>query len=588
MRRELAVVVLVLAVGYSMYGALLAAGVAVGDQSPGGDRTDGRSSDGDTAVSSGEEPPFRFREVSTAAGFEYAYRSTFRANQAMISNAGVFAADYDGDGWTDVLAIGGDRPVLFENQAGEFRRSGALPDVDGTVRSGLFFDADGDGDPELLLLVNDRPPVLLDWRDGRYVVVDAGFEHSLAEPVGATTADFDGDGCLDLFVVQYGNWSAEYPAGSDDYEAPFDDDTGNPNQLYDGNCSTFTRSTDAGTRGARWSLATSAADIDNDGDMDIHVANDFNYDVVYRNRGDGTFERVRLGERTNRNGMSSELADVNGDGRLDFFVTNIYYPDYVATELNDVLTVKAEGNNLLVNRGNATFDERADELGVYVGGWGWAAALTDFDNDGDQDLFHATRELDWDSRSRLPRDVRAYASDLAYYSRPVVWAYHDGNFTSVSGSAAGFEAANGRGVARLDYDRDGSMDLLVATTDSYRLYRNVGSTGNALQVRVRDDSGGRAVGARVYLRTGGAATQWRSVRGFTDFLSRDSGIVHFGTRDIDTVALRVVWPDGTERFLEGVGTGQRITVRPSGIVTRRALAANATGETGERSVGQLP
>jgi len=588
MRREAVVVVAVLAVGYSMYGALLVAGVAVDDQPPVGDRAEGRSADLQSSARPEDGPPFRFREVSAATGFEYDYRSTFRANQAMISNAGVFAADYDGDGWTDVLAVGGEQPVLFENRGGEFRRSGALPAVDGTVRSALFFDADGSGDPELLLLVNDHPPVLLDLRGDRYVRVNAGFERPLAEPIGAAPGDFDGDGCLDLFVIQYGNWSAEYPAGSDDYRAPFDGDTGNPNGLYFGNCSTFTPATESGISGTRWSLATSAVDFDDDGDVDIHVANDFNYDVLYRNRGDGTFEQVRLGERTNRNGMSSEVADVNGDGRLDVFVTNIYYPDYVARELNQVLPVKAEGNNLLVNERNGTFTERADELGVYVGGWGWAAVLTDFDNDGDEDLFHATRDIDWDTRSRLPGDVRAYASELPYYSRPVAWEHENDNFTRVTSSAAGFEAANGRGVARLDFDRDGSMDILVATTDSYLLYENAGSTGSAIQVRVRDASGGRAVGARVYLRADGTAPQWRSVRGFTDFLSQDAGVVHFGTGDAERVTLRVVWPDGTERFFTGVQADQRVTVRPSGVVDRTALGANATGGGQERLVGSPP
>jgi hypothetical protein len=585
MKEKYAFVTAVLLLGYSLYGVPLLIASGTGLQAASSGPTIDVLSPGDTQATtenSSSDVPFRFRPVSAETGYNYTYRRSFSSNLQTISNAGVFAADYDGDGWTDVLAIGGERPVLFENRGGEFHRTDVLPEVERTVRSALFFDYDMDSSLELLLLANDRPPLLLNWNGDSYTPVDAGFERPLAEPIGATTADYNSDGCPDLFVVQYGNWSENLPTGNTNYSAPFNRDNGAPDRIYYGNCSSFDSAADVGVRGTRWSLATSSADFDNDGDIDIHVANDFNYDVVYWNRGDGTFEQVRLSERTNRNGMSSEVGDTNGDGRLDVFVTNIYYPDFIAARTSDVLKTKANGNNLLVNRGDRQFDEVANRRGVYKGGWGWAAVLTDFDNDGDEDLFHTTRRMNWTERERqFPDDAEQYlavADRLPYYSWPVVWQNDGRGFRSVSSSEVGFETANGRGVARLDYNRDGAIDLVVATTDGYRLYENTGADGRALQVHVRDENGTRAIGARVYLLHNGTATQWRSVRAFTDFLSQDAGVVHFGTGDAETVSLRVEWLDGPTRYFTDVRTDRRLVVRPSGIVGGTPLAPrNATG-----------
>lgn len=567
MRKGLVLIVVILALGYGLYGGLYVAGSAIHQQTLTDTHTASLDSSDEIAAGS---IGWHVTENSTEAGLNYEYAIGFRGNNQVITNAGVYATDYDRDGWTDVLAIGGKRPVLFENEEGQFRRSGALPPLDDPYRAAHFFDYNRDGRPDLLLLGDGKPPQLLRNEGGEFVRVDAGFEDALRTPIGATSGDFDGDGHLDLYVIQYANWTNQLPDGLEGYDAPVNDDNGNPNYLYDGNGTAFDRAEKEGIRGTRWSLAVSAANFTGDGTPEIHVANDFNNDVLYRVRANGTYEQVVLPERTNRNGMSSEVADVNGDGRLDLFVTNIFYPEWAASQIREVLETKANGNNLLVNEGGGEFEEKASEYDVYEGGWGWAAVMTDFDNDGDEDLFHTTRLMEWRGRAGgLSQAHREQLRNMDQYRYPVVRSRSARDFDRLPPKRVGFEPGNGRGVARLDYNRDGAMDLVVATTKGYRLYRNH-AENDAIQVVPRTENGSRALGTSVYVSHGNQ-TDWRTVRPFTDFLSQDPGVVHVGVGTSETADVRIVWPDGTVRTFEDVPANTRVTVRRHGTDNRTSL-----------------
>jgi hypothetical protein len=526
-------------------------------------------------------------------------------------NDSVYAADYDNDLHTDLLAIGGDDPVLFHNTGGGFERSGVLPAISGHVQSALFFDRDVDGWQDLLVLRRNATPVFLENHGGEFRRADVGLDDELAIPVSASAADYTGDGCPDLFVAQYGDWENTTPRAWNAPTSLIERDNGNPNRLYRGSCADgtnesggFERVTDAGIAGAHWSLASSFADLDGDGRPDIHVANDYYNDTIYYNRGDGTFEKRVLGAETDRNGMSSEAADLNGDRRLDLFVTNIYFPentsalsdqerDLFESFVENRLGKRMRGNNLLLgtNRTDGTngtdpggiagsddvgtngtsgsdagFEYAGERFGVHRGGWGWAAAVTDFDSDGEQDVFHTTQAV-----------ITFYESDPRYPT-PTTWVQHDGSFYRQNATDIGFEPTDGRGVAHLDYDRSGTADLALATYDDrHRLYRNNASQGNSLQVRVKSGSlNHTSLGTRV-AATVGNDTQLRVNTAKADYQSQDTRLLHFGLGENESVSeLRVAWPDGTERVLEDVSAGQRIVVTPDGI-TDRADYRNATG-----------
>jgi len=518
-----------------------------------------------------QETTIRFEDVSEEVGPAYEAKIDGADVSNTISNAGVYAADVDRDGWTDLLAVGGERPVLFENDRGEFRRTEAVPRLDRSVRSALFVDYDTDGWEDLLLVSEDREPLLLENDRGTFDRVDAGFDREFAVPIGATAADYDRDGCLDLFVVQNGRWSERPPLGMNDVSVPLDDDNGKPNALFEGTCSGFERAEDGDIAGTRWSLATSFVDLTADGYPDIHVANDFNNDTMYVNRGDGTFERRVMGAATSRNGMSSEVGDFDGDARPDVFVTNIFFPISEANISDEkqqrleryfafvLRSKRIEGNNLMINRGGGEMSFESTAYGIAEGGWGWASAHVDLDNDGDRDLFHATQEV-----------LRIDEEDPTF-TYPMVFERDGDSFERRDASEMGFSEANGRGIAQLDFDRDGDQDLLVSTYDgSFELYANTADSledRHSLQLRVVAANGETtAIGAEVAVTANGT-TQSAALNAKADYQSQDTRVLHFGlgaTGEVDRVT--VTWPDGTEHVFEDVEADQRLVAFRNGTI----------------------
>lgn len=489
-----------------------------------------------------------FDEVGEEVGIHYRTAGDDIGN----GDGAVLVADYDRDGWQDLLLLGGGPALYHNNGSGGFERSNALPKFgESEFKSGLFFDYDNDGWQDLLLLPRHGSAVVLENHKGAFRRADVGLDANLTWGTSAVRADYNDDGCLDVFITQNGDWTEGVPNRSrDDPIAP---DNGEPNLLFRGNCSTFERVTDAGINGTRWSLTASFADLTGDGRPDIHVANDFNYDVLYVNQGNGTFEPHRI-TKTNRHGMTSELADVNGDGRLDIFVTNIEFanPDEIWIMRNGFEMVN-RGNNLLLNQGNGTFVDRASEYGVRRGGWGWAGNIADLDNDGDQDLLHATQNY-LRSRNDNWRGVS---------TPPALWRRTDSGFERLNASARGMLPANGRGLATLDFDRDGDQDVVVADTDGgFNVYENTGGRGHWLQVDVRA-ADGVVAGTQVEV-IGNNRTQLRIHDSEVNFFSQSSRVLHFGLGNATRVDLRVTFPDGTVRTFEDVRVDRRVVVPKTG------------------------
>jgi FG-GAP-like repeat len=334
--------------------------------------------------------------------------------QPYLGSGGVAVADVDGDGDDDLLMISGDKLRLFRNDGGQFHdmttASGIVTPDKGECRCGYFGDIDNDGDQDLfvamflgenLLFQNDGA--------GRFRRVP-NEQSGLATKHGQTSAacfgDFDGDGDLDLVLANGNNMYTVHP--DPEYNAR----NGLPDQYYENNGDgTFVDKTEkAGLGVTGWALACAVSDYDKDGDLDLFIANDIGLDVMYRNRGDGTFEDVteEVGFTFPGSSMSADFGDLNGDGWSDLYVSGMAsnsrwllrqpgFPVPVPFPLDillhgyilDTMWSMFHGNRLYLNNQDGTFREVSTETRSYWFGWAWAAVFLDYDNDGALDIYGA-------------------------------------------------------------------------------------------------------------------------------------------------------------------------------------------------------
>lgn len=513
-----------------------------------------------------------FEEVSTEIGFEY--ESTYRGT-GIISRSGVYVVDYNNNGYEDILATGGNSPVLFENTGDGYKPAHEFDHPE--TRAAHFFDFNNNGYRDLLLAEYGGELVFYANERGTFEPREVGLTSSVRSPTSITSADFTGNGCLDLFVAQNGLWQQGEPLDPRHAREVWENhpvvrpepSPGGENLLFYGDCSRFWEVTEqAGISGKNWTLATSAADFSGNGYPDIHVGNDFSADFLYENNGDGTFDRSDLGPETDRNAMSSVATDLTGNHHLDLFVTNVYFPDGVwsiSTELPRLSAVP-DGNNLLVNDGTGEFTDKAPDHGLHRGGWGWAAVMADFTNDGHRDVVHA---------ASIEAPVEAYDE----YRAMQLWKGLPESWEAGDSEALGIDPHESRGLVRVDFANDGRLDLVVATTTSgvrggegptpFAFYENQHTNDEALQFFVRNPDG-LARGADVYVQTD-TRTVYRTVTARGDFLSQNSRLLHIGAANEEVQAVTIVWPDGTESIHEDLEAGNRYIVTPDGatIVEKR-------------------
>jgi len=324
---------------------------------------------------------------------------------------GVSLVDYDSDGLDDIYVS---QPAGLPNRL--YRNNGDLTFADVSRGSGLdilddtsmslFGDLDNDGDQDVVLIGAD--PLLFRNVDGRFAYEpDSGLAVGLSNGAmltGASFADYDLDGDLDLYVCAYDFWQA----GSE-YDAPtpyYDATNGPPNLLFrnlgDGTFEEVAAEAGLEKGNDRFSFAASWADYDSDGDPDLYVANDFGRNNLYRNEGDGTFSDVaeEAGVEDLGAGMSVSWGDYDGDGFQDLYVSNMWSSagqrvtsnrqfEQVA-RVDDVRAKfqrQARGNSLFRNNGDGTFVDVSESTDVTMGRWAWGSELVDLDSDGRLDIF---------------------------------------------------------------------------------------------------------------------------------------------------------------------------------------------------------
>jgi hypothetical protein len=434
---------------------------------------------------------------------------------------GVAAADYDNDGNTDLFLPGVNANILYRN-----RGDGSFVDV--TEPAGV-----------------------------------AGLQENGKKKwsVAAAWLDYDNDGWLDLFVVNYLVWSYELEVFCGDRSADLRTYchpkyyAGLPNTLYRNNGDgTFENvSQESGiARHVGKGMAVAVADYNIDGQTDIFVTNDTLPNFLYRNNGDGTFSEVALevGVAFNDDGralssMGAEFRDFDDDG----------FPDILVTALtNETFPLfRNLGEGLFID---VTYPSQLGSLTLDRGGWG--CGIFDLDNDGRKDIFIANGDVQ--------NNVERYSSRKSRQPNSILLGQGRGTFrdaTALAGIAE--DVGQHRGAAFGDLDRDGSMDVVVTRLgEPARLYRNTApSESHWLILHLEGSQSNRdAIGARVRATTPDGRHQWNHVNTSAGYGSSSGKAVHFGLGPHTVVEeIQIHWPSGEVQRMTDIEANRHLTVR---------------------------
>ncbi|MGM0486401.1 MAG: CRTAC1 family protein [Planctomycetota bacterium] len=521
---------------------------------------------GGTPVAGGEFPVFTDVTRETGIDFHHRFGDDRLSNIVEGTGAGVVLFDFDGDGWLDVYFVCGCwHEEVSDNRGRKYRDKltnrlyrnlgdGRFEDVTeaagvgdkgfGTGASAVDYDGDGDVD---LYVLNYGKNVLY-RNEGNGTFTDVSSESGLDNACWSLSSpwfDYDGDGNLDVYVANYleydaGEFQAYYPAKR--YPGPLSY-SGQPDALYrnngDGSFTEVTQEAGVLFPDGR-AMSATAADLDNDGLLDIYVANDAMENYFFRNLGNGRFENVGLvrGLAFGEGGqgvssMGPTTGDIDRDGWLDVYIPDMGY------------------GCLLMNR-REFFDDRTAQAkltqicGQYTG---WGAALFDADNDGYLDLFIANGNPHWE----FPEEDVLVRNDGT------------GNFIDVTDQAGPYfrDKRVGRGATYGDLDNDGDLDLVVVNLNDHPviLRNDGGNRGNWLKVNAQFPGGeSLAIGARVTVKTE-ELSQMQTVMPMTGYLSQADPRLHFGLNEAETVeSIEVRWPNGERTELRDVAANQLVQV----------------------------
>jgi hypothetical protein len=525
--------------------------------------------------------PIAFEDSAAGAGVDFVLRNAAAGDkhqiEAMVSGVAVF--DYDNDGWPDLYFVNGaGQPGLQKPDQSYYNRlyrnqgKGVFADV--TVAAGArgegyamgvaAADYDNDGFADLFIAGVNRNLLYRNRGNGTFenVTDRAGLSHTgpALKPwsVSAGWFDYDADGLLDLFVVNYCVWAPDKePACRVGKTRTYCHPryySGLANQLYRNNGDgTFTDVSNSSGIAAHIGKGMGVAflDYDQDGKPDVFVANDTVPNFLFRNEGGGKFREVGLtaGVSFNEDGralssMGADARDIDNDGLEDI---------WVVANANETFP-------LFRNLGKGLMMDITYPSGIgrqVMASTGWSNGIFDFNNDGHKDLFAACSAIDdnteqfSDRKSRQPNRVMANLGNLRFV-----------DLTESAGKDFQQIGAH-RGAAFGDLDRDGRVDAVVSRIgERAELFRNTSPARNHwLALRLRGHRSNRdGIGAMIHIGTA-AGEQWNRVTTATGYGSSSDRTVFFGTGKEDLVkSIEIVWPSGVRQRLDNVKGDRYLTI----------------------------
>ena len=504
--------------------------------------------------------PVTFEEVSPkSSGITWVHNNAHSSERYLPETVGAGCAffDYDNDGWMDIYLVNSGpsdffKPTtLLKNALYRNNHDGTFTDVTAKagVAGGTFgmgaaaADFDGDGWVDLFVTAYGRNMLYRNNGDGTFTDVTA--KAGLRSPGWSTCAvwfDFDNDGKLDLFVSSFVLYdkTAQNLYCTDEskrryYCVPrfFKPQA---SQLFRNNGDgTFTDvSKESGIANSLGkSFGAVATDVNNDGLMDLFVANDTMPNFLFINKGNGKFEEVGLmagvaysDAGSPRSGMGVDAADYDGDGWQDLFVANI----------------DQEFFSLYHNQKDLIFTDELGEIGPstqLLSGWG--LKFFDYDDDGDVDLLLANGH---------PDDLIEMRAARVKYKEPILMFENvGGRYKDVSAQSGAAFAKDypARGMAVGDYDNDGDLDLLISNNgEAPVLLRNEGGNrGHWLGLQlVATKSNPAGVGASITWRAGGVTRRRLKTSGGSYLASHDPREILGVGAATKIEAVEVRWPSG--------------------------------------------
>lgn len=560
-----------------------------------------------------------FVDVSDAAGLTETHSDLPLTGQ-MDMTSGASVADVDLDGDLDIFLprVGKPNSLYLNNGDGTFVDGARAAGISGPndrfgSATGAFFDIEGDGDIDLFVAGAGQGPNQLFVNDGSGVFDEQASSRGLDWPAvdddvlgsqhhGVSVADVDGDGYQDLLVLQwykdlYSPESLGAAAVTDGEEA--DGDSGE----RPGACETAaalrasgfpvpdgtppSRSTLFINDGAgRFQDRTrdfglpldeivaftgSFGDIDDDGWQDLAITGDGCTSRLFHNLGGERFEDIteQAGVGTDENGMGSVLRDVDGDGTLDWFVTSISYPtDAAPCPVTGFFG--CSGNRLYLNNGDLTFRDATDEFGLRDGGWGWGAAIEDFDNSGQLSVAMTNGFDVFEKPGGDPNDPETVYLRTHRADRNRFWVLADGGFSDIAPSVGLDDDTVGHGLVPFDMDGDGDLDLLIVPSgqEAPRLYRNdLARGGSWLTIALDDPSrpGNRwGDGARIAVvpdEGDEPVVGYLTTSGSYESQKPPSFHVGLGPRTAPVDRIEITWPGSSDpQVIEDVALNQALVV----------------------------
>jgi hypothetical protein len=551
----------------------------------------------------------QFVNVAHEAGVDFVNQyypafldQSMRFGMIRYGPGGISAADVDNDGFYDLFIPDGVASRLLRNKGdGTFEditAKAGLSGLDG-VSVGVFADYDNDGFKDLFVSRTFKHNQLF-HNNGDGTFTDVTAKSGIGDDCCTTVAswgDYDNDGRLDLFVGRYLDPRTKIPT-------TFYARNGEGDKLYhnngDGTFTDVTAKTGVGDTGL--CLGSVWGDYDDDGYLDLYVVNDFGRKTLFHNNRDGTFTdvTVKSGTLDYGAGMSASFGDYDNDGKLDIYVANIrsehaWFADpptvwrYMFNTVRQnvwytdmplyfqifrqsgfgfpaVFRQMASGNTLMRNRGDGTFEDVTWAASANPIGWYWGSGFADFNNDGWLDIYSTDGWAYNDRGTEIELDfLNGVVSDMPEYKKGTYFdpkwfgkrSWHgfernrqlrnngDGTFLEM-GRAAGTDLElNSRGMAVADFWNRGLLDIAVAaSTDRHALLKNQLTTPRHwLGVELVGTKSNRdAVGARVYARVG-TMRQMREVVLGDGYGSQNSLRQYFGLGDhaiVDELVVR--WP----------------------------------------------